>query len=76
MIDCLVRDISSTGARVKVTHVAEVPDAFHFYDGKSQHITPAEVAWRSEREIGVHFVGDPVDTQQTRDPRLARFKYL
>lgn len=76
VIDCVVRDISAEGARVKVPHVAEVPESFHFYDAKSQRITPAEVAWRSEREIGVHFVGDSVDTQQSRDPRLARFKYL
>ena len=75
-IDCMVRDISATGARIKVKDVSEIPDSFHLFDNRTSLLKPARVAWRSEREVGVEFTGEPIDVYASHDMRLARFKHL
>ena len=76
VIDCVVRDISSEGARIRVPSVAEVPDSFLLFDGRSGDLTPAVTRWRSEGEIGLQFTGEPVNVHSTQDARLARFRYM
>ena len=51
---CTVRNLSETGARLKVASIIGVPDSFELAldDGRKFHCT---VAWKTEFEIGVKF---------------------
>lgn len=53
-LDCLVRDISETGARLKVENSVAIPDQFSLAlsDGRS---FPATVRWRRVDMIGISF---------------------
>lgn len=53
-LDCLVRDISDTGARVKVENPISIPEQFSLVlsDGRS---FVATVRWRRVDMIGVSF---------------------
>ena len=52
--DCQVRNLSDTGARLRVTSVIGVPDHFDLVFDDGQQFA-AEIAWRKETEIGVQF---------------------
>jgi PilZ domain len=55
VLDCTVRNLSSTGACLDVQSTVGVPDVFELIiepDGISR---PCRIAWRSERRTGVHF---------------------
>ncbi|WP_075217842.1 hypothetical protein [Mongoliimonas terrestris] len=74
--DCVVRDVSDEGARLKCDHVAETPDTFYLFDPSDHSLRHAVVRWRTEREIGIVFDGAPIDIYASNDPRLARFRHL
>ena len=58
---CVMRDISETGARLKIGEGASVPDAqlpakFILAISKSGNVfRPCELVWRHKDEIGVRF---------------------
>jgi hypothetical protein len=54
VIDCVVKDLSDTGAQLQVANVLSVPDYFglHIQGAKSVQVT---VVWRKGRMIGVRF---------------------
>lgn len=54
--DCTVRDMSETGARLKVAHVAGVPDRFILSLGEERREVACEVRWRTLNQLGVAFV--------------------
>lgn len=77
VIDCTMRDVSPTGARLKVgAAVSEVPTEFHLFDLSDRSIRRASVVWREGKEIGVRFDSEPVPVHDASDPRLARFRYM
>jgi hypothetical protein len=51
---CTVRNLSETGARLKVASIIGIPDAFQLVmdDGRKFACT---VAWKTEFEVGVKF---------------------
>jgi len=54
-IDCLVRNLSDTGACLEVESPVGIPNDFALaIQGDSTRHT-CHVAWRSARRIGVHF---------------------
>jgi len=55
-IDCLVRNISESGACLEVESPADVPENFTLVIGHDLK-TACQVAWRSERWIGAYFAG-------------------
>ena len=56
-IDCTVRNLSSTGAKLLVSSVVGIPDTFDLLlDGHSKQ--PCRVKWRRLKEIGVEFRRD------------------
>ncbi|KAB1072552.1 PilZ domain-containing protein [Methylobacterium soli] len=55
-IDCLLRDRSSTGARLKVESVIGIPDAFTLGLTAGGEAHPVRVAWRKQHELGVEFL--------------------
>lgn len=54
-IQCTVRNLSATGARLQVTSILGIPDTFQLAmdDGQKFDCT---IAWRKETELGVKFV--------------------
>ena len=53
-IDCMVRNLSSTGAKLTVNSVVGIPETFDLVlDGHSRQ--PCRVKWRRLKEIGVEF---------------------
>ena len=64
-IDCLVRDYSETGARLKLSEAITVPEAMELYIPNREEMHRARVEWRSGNEMGVSF-GD-----EMRAPSIA-----
>ena len=64
-VDCLIRDYSEHGARLKFSEAANVPEAIELYIPNKEEIHRARVEWRSGNEMGVSF-GDEV-----RSPSVA-----
>jgi hypothetical protein len=56
-IDCLVRDISVEGARLKFAHAPVTPEVFELHIPNKDESFRARVQWRTVDEIGVTFDG-------------------
>ena len=54
-LDCLVRDISLGGARLKVENGLAVPASFELLLTTENTCVPAQVVWRKPNEVGVRF---------------------
>lgn len=54
-IDCIVRNISKSGARLQVPPTVAVPREFTLLDGQGRNPRQATVIWRRGSEIGVRF---------------------
>jgi hypothetical protein len=54
-IDCTIRDISDTGARIAFTSPVTVPDHIELFIPQKQRTIPALVQRRDHAEIGVSF---------------------
>jgi hypothetical protein len=53
--DCVVRDISSLGARLALVSTAFIPDDIALTFDNAHTLRACRVAWRSPTEIGVEF---------------------
>jgi hypothetical protein len=53
--DCTIRNLSEIGARLRVTSIIGIPDAFHLAMDDGRKFDCA-VAWRTETELGVKFI--------------------
>ena len=53
--DCLVRDMSESGARLLFAHPAMIPDNFEVTFNRGGESRRAEVKWRSKFAAGVRF---------------------
>jgi hypothetical protein len=59
-LDCLIRNLSDTGARLIVSDAVSVPDEFELYLPQRNRTYRAQVRWRTATEFGVHFpAGEP-----------------
>jgi hypothetical protein len=56
-IDCLVRDISDAGAKLKFAHAPITPEVFDLHVPNKDESFRARVQWRSRDEVGVTFDG-------------------
>jgi hypothetical protein len=54
-IDCLVRNISTTGAALEVSNQIGIPQRFVLVVPGDGLTLPCHVVWRKERRIGVTF---------------------
>ena len=54
-LDCIVHNVSLTGACLEIAGANEVPEAFElsFHNDPTQH--PCRVVWRSGDRIGIQF---------------------
>jgi PilZ domain len=55
--DCVVRDISSGGARLAFVSTAFIPDKLALTFDAARTLRQCRVAWRTTTEIGVEFQG-------------------
>ena len=53
VIDCLVRNLSSTGAKLTFTNTAAVPDEFELWIPKQQRTFLVRMIWRRANEAGI-----------------------
>lgn len=54
-IDCLIRDISDQGAKLKFSGTIATPEFFELYIPNKEETYRARVQWRAGDEIGVMF---------------------
>jgi hypothetical protein len=57
VVDCSVRDISETGARIRCDNPSAVPNTFRLLMPFDNTIRDAQVVWRGENLFGVTFTG-------------------
>jgi len=56
VLDCTIRNLSASGARLQVATVVGFPERFDLVvDGVTR---PAKSVWRTNKEVGVTFLAD------------------
>ena len=55
---CSVRDLSDTGARLRLTGSISAPDTFELFIELDGSWVDCEVVWRHGSEIGIHFTSN------------------
>src|SRR4051794_126441 len=71
--DCSVRNISETGARIKVQGANEIPKEFYLILITERTMRKVHVAWRKGDSLGVNFEGEAENIAMSKDPRLKQF---
>lgn len=59
VVECVVRDISDTGARLRSESSVSIPDTFELIIEIDGFEADCEVVWRNETDLGIRFVGAP-----------------
>ena len=54
-LDCLVRDFSEIGAKLKVSETATLPEVVELYIPNKDETFRARVQWRTGNDVGVAF---------------------
>jgi PilZ domain len=68
-LDCLVRDLSATGARLALAGRTDLPEEFDLWIKDRNARFRAQVRWRRLTLVGVEFVGPPAaDPPGDRSP--------
>lgn len=57
-IDCTLRDISETGAKVRVDGALGLPHTFQILFITENTIRPVKIAWKHHDTVGVVFTGE------------------
>jgi hypothetical protein len=56
--DCVLVDISESGARLALEAPAEIPETFCLFLSPGGEVRrDCRIAWRSDKQVGVQFVG-------------------
>ena len=71
-LDCLVRDISATGARLIFSDTVSVPDMVDLHIPQKEQMLRAHVEWRHGEEIGVGFAAAPATPDRLAAGDLAQ----
>jgi hypothetical protein len=64
-VDCLIRDYSEAGARLKFSESVAVPEAIELYIPNKDEFHRSKVEWRNGNEMGISF------TDEARAPSTA-----
>ncbi len=70
-IDCVVRDVSETGARLNFASPLTVPDTLELHIPAKGQKLRAEVQWREPNEVGIAFISEGADSASAKDDNLA-----
>jgi hypothetical protein len=54
-IDCVIRNLSETGACLQVESQSGIPDTFELFTTEDRSVRTCRVVWRSANRIGVAF---------------------
>jgi hypothetical protein len=55
-VDCIIRDLSDTGARLQFSAAVAVPEALELYVPHKDQMFRVRAEWRQDEEMGVTFV--------------------
>lgn len=58
VVDCSVRDLSETGARIRCKDQSAVPSDFKLLLLAENRIRDARVVWRKDDQLGLQFTGE------------------
>ena len=75
LIDCTIRDMSDSGARLLIANTVGLPDTFHLFEKSSGMVYPATVVWRQPSAVGVKFDGPPTSVHDPVNRRFARLRF-
>jgi hypothetical protein len=85
-VECLIRDISDSGARLAVPEAVTLPAAFELSIPRKNKRRPVQMLWRRADVVGVRFAEQPASTSsrngeaalqrelRERDAELARLR--
>ena len=59
VMDCTIRDLSVTGARLLCGETSSIPDQFRLVTLADAMLRDVKVAWRKMDQIGVTFMSEP-----------------
>src|SRR5918997_3066146 len=54
-LDCLIRDISSSGARLELSASVTLPDRFDLYLPHRDETCKVQIQWRRDNQLGIAF---------------------
>jgi len=58
-VDCIVRNLTTIGARLNLESTDFVPDQFDLLIKQEHRLYPAELVWRGVKDLGIRFTGAP-----------------
>jgi 2-succinyl-5-enolpyruvyl-6-hydroxy-3-cyclohexene-1-carboxylate synthase len=58
-IDCTLRDVSETGAKIIVDSTGHIPEKFRLFLSSDNTIRDVQIAWKQHNMLGVHFSSEP-----------------
>lgn len=76
VMDCLVRDISESGARLIFSEAVNVPDIVELYIPQKEQTLRAHVQWRHGGEVGVAFAAGALAPPAPTDVLAQRVEKL
>ncbi|HEY9057886.1 MAG TPA: PilZ domain-containing protein [Aurantimonas sp.] len=62
--DCIVRNLSATGALLTIDEAAHLPKAFEIRVGEDQHVRPARLVYRRAMFAGIRFLDIPKEQNE------------
>jgi len=71
-LDCLIRDLSRSGAKISVQNPSLVPYEVTLIDARTLTAYEAVVRWRRDTRLGLAFL----DTVSLEDPSTQRLRHL
>ena len=61
VVDCIVRNLTDLGARVQISHTAELPEKLTITFDRGRTLRSCRIVWRNPTEAGLEFVRHGVD---------------
>jgi len=74
-LDCTIKDVSDTGARIGFARTVPLPARFWLVEVRARMVYEVDVAWRNDTEAGLSF-RDSFPLSQIADPALLFLKRL
>jgi hypothetical protein len=74
-LDCVIRDLTPEGARVKLAGSSVISDPLVLIEVNSGLAHQCEISWKRFPEIGVRFMRTD-DLSKSTDPELARLRQM
>lgn len=56
IIDCIVRNVTNSGARLQIANTVDLPEEFEMTFDGGHSIRPCRLVWRTITETGVEFI--------------------